>query len=187
MKKFLIGLAAVLGIVRGHRGAIIVRSEPDQGTCIRVLFPPCAHSPQSLQPVPTNGRHKPDEWRGEGVVLVVDDEQVVRDVTCRMLKHAGFTPLTAKDGGEGVELFKLHANDIVAVLLDLTMPKLDGEQTLRQIRGIRPDVRVILTSGFPEESAATRFAGLGLAGFIQKPYQATALIGKFREVLENRN
>lgn len=179
-----LGLAAVLGIVRGHRGAIKVNSVAAQGTRVRILFPISTHMDGYDEQRGGSDSKELREWRGKGVVLIVDDEHSVREVTNRMLKHAGFTTLTAKDGGEGVELFREHAAEIVAVLLDLTMPILDGEQALRQIRRISPDVRVILTSGFTEEAAAARFADLGLAGFIQKPYQPDALIKKFREVLE---
>ncbi len=178
-----LGLAAVLGIVRGHRGAIKVQTAPGQGTCVRVLFP-VSSLVKDTDGLAGRITQKVNPWRGQGIVLVVEDEHAVRDVTSRMLKHAGFSTLTAKDGGEGVEVFRMHADDIVAVLLDLTMPILNGEQALRRIRCIRPDARVILTSGFTEEAAAERFADMGLAGFIQKPYQPDQLIGKFREVLE---
>lgn len=113
-------------------------------------------------------------------VLVVDDEEIVRNLASRMVEHAGFSVLTANDGEEAVRLYREHQNEIVCVLLDLTMPKLDGEEAFRAIRQIQPDIRVILSSGYGEEFATERFSGMGLAGFLQKPYQLDTMIATLR-------
>jgi len=167
-----LGLAAVLGIVRGHRGAIKVSSDPGWGTCVRVLFP----ISQVKAAVEERAAPGPPRLQGEGTLLVVDDEEVVRVLSTRILERAGFTVLLAKDGKEAVEVFEAHAQEIRLVLLDLTMPLMDGEEVFRQMCRIRSDVRAILSSGYSEQDATERFTNLGLAGFLQKPYTADLLM-----------
>ena len=178
-----LGLAAVHGILRGHKGGIRVTSEPGNGTTFQVLFP-AIETPAAVlagESIPA----KP--WHGTGTVLVVDDEEIVRNLAKKMIEVAGFSVLTAKDGEEAVRLYREHQGDIACVLLDLTMPRMNGEETFRAIRQFSPDVRVILSSGYSEESATGRFSGLGLAGFIQKPYQLDTMIATLREAVTSRN
>ena len=101
-----------------------------------------------------------------------------------MVEQAGFSVLSANNGEEAIRIYRERQNDIACVLLDLTMPKMNGEETFRQLRQICPEVRVILSSGYNEESISGRFAGLGLAGFIQKPYQLDAMIGALRKAVD---
>ena len=174
-----LGLSAVLGIVRGHKGAIRVYSESGRGTTFKVLFP---YSDALALPA---AAEKFDilNVRGQGTILIVDDEETIRAVGKSMLEKVGFTVLTACDGREGVEVFSQHADEIRVVLLDMTMPHLNGEEAFREMRRIREDVRVILSSGYNEVDATGRFAGKGLAGFIQKPYPIEALVGKLAAIL----
>jgi PAS domain S-box-containing protein len=175
-----LGLAAVLGIVRGHQGAIKVESQLGRGTTFKVLFPCTSDAAGDDSGQPT----APERWRGSGTVLVVEDEVTVRQVAQQVLEYAGFRVLLAADGREGIDLFRRHCQEIAAVLLDLTMPHVSGEEAYRELRLIRPDVRVILMSGYTEQEVNTLFAGKGLAGFVQKPFHVADLLGTLRRVLE---
>ena len=164
-----LGLAAVHGIVRGHKGGIRTCSEPGKGSSIQVLLPASGepievHTPESDQ----------DDWQGEGKILLVDDEDAVREIGSELLRALGFTPLSADDGLEALALFREHP-DLRAVILDLTMPRMDGEQCFRELRLLDPDVKVIMSSGFSEQDVIQKFDGKGLTGFIQKPYKLGAL------------
>ncbi|HVW86976.1 MAG TPA: response regulator, partial [Bryobacteraceae bacterium] len=121
---------------------------------------------------------------GAGKVLVIDDEGIVRHTARVALQRYGFEVLVASDGRAGLEVFRnLQDRDII-VLLDMTMPVMSGEETFRELRMIRPDVRIILSSGYNEADAVRRFTGKGLTGFIQKPYTADRLAKAVRAALK---
>jgi PAS domain S-box-containing protein len=174
-----LGLAAVQGIVRGHRGAIKLYSEPGQGTAFKVLFPSSEQAASALE----HNSEAPGAWRGAGIILVVDDEEGVRLVASQILKMAGFSVMMADDGRAAVQIFRTHANEIKAVLLDMTMPHMSGEEVFREMQTIKPEVRVILSSGYNERETISVFQGKGPAAFIQKPYQPMKLLEKVRDIL----
>jgi len=141
-------LAAVLGIVRGHRGAIKVYSTPGQGTTFKILLPAAGQHVVKAEEASV----APATARGE-TVLVVDDEQIVRRTAKTMLERYGYSVVLAENGREAVELYRVLADKIALILLDMTMPLMGGEETLRELKTIRPDVRVLLSSGYNEVEA----------------------------------
>jgi CheY-like chemotaxis protein len=194
-----LGMSAVHGIVRGHQGAILIDSQVGKGTTVRVLFPASEPPPAEPAEAANVGGEQSREARaayfasrhplGEaaslsGTLLVVDDEPMVRELCATTLATLGFQVLTAGDGMEAVALFREHADEIVCVLLDLTMPRMDGVAALEALQQIQPDVRAILCSGYDEEEATRRFAGQGLAGFLHKPFQLKSLRAELQRVLK---
>jgi len=174
-----LGLSAVMGIVRGHKGAIRVSSEPGQGTKFKLLFPASSAAPQKLN-LP---RRESTNMAGHGMILVVDDDEGILVIARSILERLGFTVLTAADGSEALEVYKAHTAEIACVMLDLTMPKMDGEKTFRLMRLANPEVKVLLCSGYSEQQAVRQFVGGGLSGFMQKPYLQETLAQKLGEIL----
>jgi len=176
-----LGLSALLGIVRSHSGAVRVISAPGQGTTFTLLFPPAA-ADAGLRPP----RQPVTELPPGATILVIDDEEDIREVVQAVLESRGARVLLAKDGAAGIEQFRRCAADISAVLLDMTMPGIGGEAVLEEILAIRPDARVLLSSGFGEEEALARLRDSGAAGFVPKPYTAQALVDRIGAALGAR-
>ncbi len=174
------GLSAALGVVRGHHGAIHVESEPAGGSRFRVLLPPVREAREAAKPQAHEG------WRGEGTVLVVDDDDLVRKLCCRMLQKMGFSTLAAAGGKEAVSRFRDVAGDIESVVLDYSMPDMNGEEVFLELHRIRPETPVILCSGFARRDVLDRFRAEGLAGFLSKPFSRAQLQAELRKVLEQR-
>ncbi|MDP1569160.1 MAG: PAS domain S-box protein [Vicinamibacterales bacterium] len=176
-----LGLAAVLGIVRGHRGAIRIDTQPGEGTSFQVYFPALA-APASAQTAPAAPAALPD-WRTDGVALVVDDEEAVREVAGSILEHAGFQVVMAVDGRDGVDQLLAYPGRFAIVLLDMTMPRMNGATALVEMRKIRPDLPVIVTTGYGEQEVVSQVGSLPGTSFIQKPYSPGALIETVRQLL----
>ncbi|MEO0599853.1 MAG: response regulator [Myxococcota bacterium] len=177
-----LGLAAVLGIIRAHRGTLKIYSEVNRGTTFRV-FLRLQDEPPS-RPIP-GAEAPPTAIGARGTVLVVDDEEGVRTVAKRMLGRLGFDVMLAPDGRSAVSQYRLRLNDIVLVFLDMTMPHLDGPATLRELRRLDPDVRAILMSGYSEQDVTDRLPGRRPNGFLQKPFDQQRLVEALNKALSD--
>jgi two-component system CheB/CheR fusion protein len=173
-----LGLAAVLGIVRQHRGIVQLHSVLGRGTSFTVLFPV---GEAALLPATEDVRQ--EDLRGSGTVLVVDDEDLIRNFSKSALQRYGYTVLVAADGYEAVRLVRERVGEIALVLLDVAMPGMDGFETLEGIRKVRPGIPIMVSSGFGDSDVEARFAGRHIAGFFQKPYTAQQLARKVKECL----
>jgi CheY-like chemotaxis protein len=163
-----LGLAAVMGIVESHHGHIRIRTGPGEGTTFRILFPAVAAGPGGDAPPRASGA----SWRGRGTILLAEDEDGVREVVGRMLERLGFRVLPAEDGVAALEALDRSDHTVTAVLLDVSMPRMGGSEALRQIRERRPELPVVLMSGYTEQEVTSKLLdnSAGAVGFLQKPF-----------------
>jgi two-component system, cell cycle sensor histidine kinase and response regulator CckA len=167
-------LAAVQGIVRAHRGSLAVSAgERERGTAVSILFPAMAEADAADETA----------WRGSGHALVVDDEAAIRNLASAMLARCGFEVLTAADGEEALAVLEGNPDTIRLVVLDLTMPRMSGEEALSHIRARAPQVPVLLSSGYEESRIAALVADMPGVGYIQKPYTLNALMEGVRRMV----
>ncbi len=182
-----LGMSAVLGIMKGHRGTIRIHSVSGEGTSVRLLFPTLKRDTGRLPEAPlVTDVIRRDQWSGSGTILVVDDEATIRGLAATILAEDGYKVLTAVDGEQALDIFRRHSGEIDAILLDLTMPVKDGVETLRELRASGSDVAVILSSGYNEQEVAKRVQGDEFQAFAQKPYTREALLACLRDVLAAR-
>jgi CheY-like chemotaxis protein len=182
-----LGLAAAVGIVRSHRGLLALRSESGQGTEITVVLPMTEAAYVARDVAAPSAAELSKQGAGlrplAGTILVVDDQEEVREVAQRILESAGLKVLLARDGSEAHRVFVAHANTIDAVVLDLTMPGLSGSATLATLRSVRPNVRVLVSSGFDANQAVLSSPELSACQFLKKPYGPRELLGALSDVL----
>jgi signal transduction histidine kinase/CheY-like chemotaxis protein len=183
-----LGMSAVMGIIKTHHGALFVESRLGEGTTFRALFPisesalPATVQEPALTPLEINSTTP--ENRFYGVALVVDDEKSVLRVCTKMVKLSGFTVITACDGIDAVTKFREHADEIVFVLMDLTMPNMDGITAMGEIYSIKPGIKMILASGFNKDELSERITNQAPSGFIRKPYSMNALETEIQKVMQ---
>ncbi len=173
--KFLgrgLGLSAVIGIIRANKGAIKVYSEVGKGTTFKLLFP--AINEPAMLSGEVKGNEK-SEWKGKGNILLADDEESIRAVGATMLEYLGYSVTTVNDGREAINIYEQKYNEFDFVILDMTMPHVDGAEAFKEIRRINPNAKVLLSSGYSKEDIGARFAGKGVTGVLQKPYTVTVL------------
>ncbi len=167
-----LGLAAMQGIVRSHQGGVSLESEPGKGTRFRVYFP----SLESSLPEATLAQIQRASYRGEGLVLVVDDEPAIRDLARTLLERVGFQVLLAGDGFEGLDLFRHHHAELALVVMDLVMPRMGGVEAHTRMHDLDPAVPMLLMSGYGHEEAVAELEAEGKACFLPKPFGRQALM-----------
>ena len=172
-----LGLAAVKGIVSGHKGGIIVSSTLGESATFEILFPISYQTEVATKP------KQQVKWSGENNILLVDDERAVRVAGEQMLKRLGFNVITAEDGKAGIKKFLRNQHSITCVILDLLMPNMAGEETFSELRKINNKIPIILSSGYDEYDVTALFAGKALSGFLQKPYGMAELQDKLQKIL----
>lgn len=173
-----LGMAAILGIVRGHKGTIKVYSEVNKGTTFKILLPASDRPETPEQPSPVES-----VWRGTGTILLVDDDEDVRAIGKEMIEELGYTVIMAGDGQEAIDTYKEHSADIDCVLMDMTMPRMSGEEAFQRLRQLDDRLKIVIASGYNEQEVSQKFLGKGLSAFLQKPFRFSEL----REVLERVN
>jgi signal transduction histidine kinase/ActR/RegA family two-component response regulator len=176
-----LGLAMVYGIVENHGGHITIVSKPDQGTTFRIYFPVL----KAYVEREASERKEEKLQGGSETILMVDDEETVRDIAKSMLGRVGYTAITAESGEEAVEIFKRSNPYPDLIILDIGMPGMGGHKCLKELRKIYPDIKVIVASGYPETGKVEKTIKAGAAGFIAKPYLIAEMLKKVREVLNN--
>ncbi len=175
-----LGLASVYGIVKGHNGIIDVYSEKGHGATFTIYLPASEKELVKEEKVST------DIARGEGTILLVDDEDVIIDVGSEILEVLGYKVSVARSGREAVDIYKEKQGEIDMVILDMIMPEMDGGETFNALKSIDPGIKVILSSGYSADARSTRMMEEGCYGFIQKPYSVNTLSQKVREVLDKK-
>lgn len=174
-----LGLAAVQGIVRSHGGALRVHSEPGKGTAIRLLLPAGTRAVATTAPAP------PIEHsvaRLSGKIIVADDQESIRRIAAIILRKLGVEVLLAEDGAEALELYYQHRTEVCGVLLDMTMPRVSGQQVFKELRAADPQLRIVLSSGYSEAQIRAQLQGRQPTAFLGKPWTPEALLKAFADM-----
>ena len=173
-----LGLASVYGIVKNHEGFINVYSKKGQGARFEINLP------ASGKVVSSKEKAIEEFVKGKETVLLVDDEDMIIDVAQRMLNKLGYKVFTARDGREAVDVFRKHKDEIDVIVLDMIMPKMSGGEAFDRIKKIKPEIKVLLSSGYSINGQASEILNRGCNGFIQKPFNLQNLSKNLRAILE---
>jgi CheY-like chemotaxis protein len=165
-----LGLSIVYNIIREHRGFVDVYSEPGKGSTFNV-FLPLLDDVSAITP----GAADITIPRGEGCLLIIDDEEAVRSVAAEMLDLCGYRVIAAENGPQGIDIYLRRQQEIHLILLDINMPFLSGAETMVRLKEINPAVKVVVTSGFIRDEKADVLMHLGAVGFVQKPFTLSLL------------
>lgn len=171
-------MATVMGIVEAHDGRIRVDTEPGQGTTFTIALPAARTGPVEAAAVPSRAA-----WTATGLALLADDEPAIRAVASQLLNNAGFDVVEAADGKEAVALFEERREQISVVLLDVTMPEMDGREARRRMRALNGSVPIVLMSGYAHGAAADELAADARTWFLHKPFHTTDLLDQLREAM----
>jgi len=172
---------AVLGIIKGHKGGVVVESAEGEGTTFRLILP-ATEPPVPVEEHPNNGRHSDDG--SAATVLVIDDEEIVAGMARDILVAGKFNAIVSLSPSHAVELFRASHREIALVLLDLTMPEMSGREVVAALQAIDPGVKIIITSGYSEEEVTMRIGAVQVSAFIQKPYRMRSLLDQVHAVLD---
>lgn len=172
-----LGLSMVYNIVQQHQGFIDITSTLKQGTSVAVYLPVGQEIPGSAKFCALETIES-----GEGVILIIDDEELIRDIASDILLECGYEILTAENGQEGIDVFTQHQHQITLVLLDLVMPIMSGRETFYALRKIAPNVKILLSSGFRHDKRVAEVLAAGADGFIQKPYSLYKLTSEIKQL-----
>jgi CheY-like chemotaxis protein len=175
-----LGLASVYGIIKTHNGYIEIESQPGQGTTIRIYLPASDKNPD----IPN--KPKEELTIGKEHILFVDDESMLLEVGSELLEMVGYQVQAADSGQKALEIFQRDKDDIDLVLFDMIMPNMNGGELFDKIKEIRPDIKMILSSGYSIDGQAQEIMERGCDGFIQKPFDVKKLSRKIRDILEGK-
>ena len=173
-----LGLASAYGIIKNHAGIIRAESAGGQGAAFHIYLP------ASDKPVGDEDQDDQNILAGSGTILLVDDEEMIIDVASQVLKKLGYEILTARHGKEAIEIYRQNSQRIAIVILDLIMPEMGGGETYDRLKGMDPDVKVLLSSGYSLDGQATEILNRGCDGFIQKPFSIKDLSQKLRQIID---
>jgi CheY-like chemotaxis protein len=174
-----LGMSAVLGIIKSHNGALQLFSKPAKGTTFKVYLP--TPLTESAEDQPQQQISPPTPWKGNGTVLLIEDEEQVIYIAELMLEELGFTVFKAYNGKEGLERYQQNATSITLVITDIGMPVIDGYALIRELKKLKPELPIIISSGFGDVDITSQIPGGEIAGLINKPYNFDQL----RDVIES--
>jgi CheY-like chemotaxis protein len=177
-----LGLATVYGIVQQHDGYIVCYSEPEVGTSFKIYFPAITAQDEWNTVIET-----PSIRGGSETILVVDDEEFIRDLATRVLSDAGYTVMNAVNGTDALQQYRNHSDHISLVVLDLIMPEMDGKRCLAELLKINPEIKVVVASGYSANGHTKSALELGARGFVSKPFDLTEFLQTIRSVIDENH